>query len=277
MGRTLNAENLTISIPCKGCDKDCEYCISKITGLFKSSNPDLMLRKMRKVANTAMLAGVTSILFTGKGEPMLNSRFLYEVLPFFSNFPCEIQTNGQILARNSKARTRHFYSMTTLGMDIIAVSMDSPEQFETYQNLFKDIVASGLIARITVNMTNKLKDWASGSKIISYCVDNKIRQLTFRQINTPDNVRDSKYTEWIKQHAWSKKHFDEFVSDVISRGYLLRDLNTGVQIYDVEGISLGVSKYCIQDYDSGYNLRSLIFQEDGYVYTSWSSAASILF
>jgi hypothetical protein len=58
---------------------------------------------------------------------------------------------------------------------------------------------------------------------------------------------------------------------------LIRDLATGVKVYDVGGISLAISDYCIQEQDSGSNLRSLVFQEDGHLYTSWGSRASILF
>jgi hypothetical protein len=208
---------------------------------------------------------------------MLNSEFLYKILPFFSDLPCEIQTNGELLAENPKARVEHLTNMVDCGMDIIAISMDSPQQFELYDPLFYDIVASGLVARITVNMTDKLAEWLEPNRIIGYCIRNGIRQLTFRHINVPANVPESKYTKWIEKHAWPKESFDNFVRSVISGGQLLRDLNTGVQIYDVCGVSLGISKYCIQDYDSGYNLRSLIFQEDGHVYTSWGSDASILF
>jgi len=279
MSRTLNAENLTISIPYKGCDKKCEYCISKITGLMGKSNEELMLRNISKVYSVAQTAGVTSVLFTGKGEPMLNSEFLYRILPFFAaGFPCEIQTNGLLLSENPKARKYHLEQMVKLGMDIIAVSMDSPEQFELYKHLFEDINSSGLIARITVNMTDKLSDdWAIPARIISYCEAFGIKQLTFRQVNIPTNAKKSKYTRWIREHAWNNEEFASFINRILSHGYLLRDLNTGVQIFDVAGISLGVSKYCVQDQDNGCNLRSLIFQEDGHVYTSWASNASILF
>lgn len=278
MSRTLNAENLTISLPYRGCDKNCEYCISKITGLRDDANPKLMFRNSAKVLNLANIAGVTSILFTGKGEPLLNSEFLYQILPNFAmTFPCEIQTNGKLLAENFKMRKYHLEQMAKLDMDIIAVSMDSPIQFQTYGSLFNDIYDSGLVARITVNMTDKLGDWADPRKIISYCKEFKIKQLTFRQINVPTNAVKSKYIDWIKEHAWSDEKFSSFINRILKFAYLLRNLDTGVQIYDVDGISLGVSKYCVQDQDNGRNLRSLIFQEDGHVYTSWASDASILF
>ena len=32
----MRANNLTISVPYKGCDKDCPYCVSKMTGYMES-------------------------------------------------------------------------------------------------------------------------------------------------------------------------------------------------------------------------------------------------
>ena len=32
----MRAQNLTISVPYKGCDKDCPYCVSKMTGYIES-------------------------------------------------------------------------------------------------------------------------------------------------------------------------------------------------------------------------------------------------
>jgi len=49
MSALINAENMTVSIPStKPCEKDCPYCVSKMTPQVKS-NYDLMYRNLPTV------------------------------------------------------------------------------------------------------------------------------------------------------------------------------------------------------------------------------------
>ena len=97
MGRDLKAENLTISVPNAGCDKNCPYCVSRMTGYVDNDYPK-MLRNVSKVIHVARAAEVTSVLFTGKGEPILAYRELIELAGLFNFWPLELQTNGIGLA-----------------------------------------------------------------------------------------------------------------------------------------------------------------------------------
>jgi len=67
----MKATNLAISIPYKGCDKNCPYCVSKMTG-YNTADEDAIIRNRPKVKNMAALASIGSVLLTGKGEPLLN-------------------------------------------------------------------------------------------------------------------------------------------------------------------------------------------------------------
>ena len=96
MSSSLRSENLTISLPYEGCEKDCKYCISKMTG-YEKTDTLLMARNIEKVKTVARNAGVNSILFTGKGEPLYNGdsiKFLTTMALDFAEWPLELQTNG---------------------------------------------------------------------------------------------------------------------------------------------------------------------------------------
>ena len=58
---------------------------------------------------------------------------------------------------------------------------------------------------------------------------------------------------------------------------VIRKLPYGATIYDIGGIAVTWFDYCIQDAHGVDDIRSLIFQEDGHLYTAWDSPASILF
>jgi hypothetical protein len=57
----------------------------------------------------------------------------------------------------------------------------------------------------------------------------------------------------------------------------VRRLPFGATIYDVEGISFTHFDYCVQDSNSDDEIRSLIYMEDGHMYTSWTYQSSKIF
>lgn len=278
MGQDLKAENLTISIPNKGCDKNCPYCVSRMTGYFESSENDKysydIEKNIKKVKTVAIAAEVTSVLLTGKGEPMLAYDWVKKFLREFSDWPLELQTNGIFLSNNLE-----YVDDLSWYLNVLAVSVDSKGQFEKYLPLFNKCKNNGILTRITLNLTDLLKD-LSFDFVLKYCIENKINQLTLRNIVCPENPKDEKTAQWIINNT-KEKVYDKFLSDAIlysqEFGKKIRTLNHGVVITDIHGVAFSYSDYCIQERSNGNNIRSLIFQEDGHLYTSWNSRASILF
>ena len=88
----MKANNLTISTPYRGCDKDCSYCVSKMTGYLHGNG--LYWKNMNKVVKIADTAGVTSILVTSKGETLMAMSEVQIIATKFSDWPLELQTNG---------------------------------------------------------------------------------------------------------------------------------------------------------------------------------------
>ena len=277
MGKDLQAENLTISVPNKGCNRDCPYCISKITGPVEADF-HRMCRNTGKVRTVAASAGVTSVLFTGKGEPLLAMKELLQLSAYFRDYPLELQTNGILLT------AENILALSDAGFNTIAISVDSPSQILELEDTAIAINALDIMVRLTVNMTHKFQDIEEGLRahLIGVCKRFQISQLLLRRLTAPDSYDlashlPNRTTDWIIRNAWGSHKFYLAEKALIKGGRKIRQLSHGVTVYDVEGISVVVSDYCIQEEDQGSDLRSLIFMEDGHLYTKWNSKASRLF
>jgi hypothetical protein len=244
-----------------------------------------MRDKKYKVLKLAEMANVTSVLLTAKGEPMLNFSSVKEIAQWFASYPLEIQTNGLWL--NSVRDDRVI--MDQLGMsniDVIAFSIDHVSMFDMFKELFTTLRSHyGFILRATVNVSDLLNG-ANFRDILSQCKDHGIHQLMIRKLSVPDNVPETDPTaKWIYDHAPANL-FNDMMRDmeaaVKTRGFPVRDLpfrEDGhiITIYDLDGISVAASRYCIQESSVSTDIRSLIWLPDGHIYTSWGSRASILF
>lgn len=271
MGKDLKAENLTISLPNHGCNKGCPYCVSRMTGYVESDYP-LMLSNVDKVKTIAKAAEVTSVLFTGKGEPLLCPE-LSAIASKFKEFPLEIQTNGIIL----EDRIDH---LANLEFNVIAISIDDVSNLYSYAKITKRIKELGMVSRFTVNLVGEICK-NSPKDLIYILADMGVNQVTFRRIVAPENPKNDKTAKWIIENAPIEAYKDFIIKlyDFMEKGNttLIRTLNSGMKVYDCEGLAVLVSEYCIQEKNNGDDVRSLIFLEDGHLYTSWNSRASILF
>ena len=231
-----------------------------------------MARNTPKVIRLAKASQVTSVLLTGKGEPTLNMGDVLEFTDQFKSWPVELQTNG-IDLNLGKLRDLSF-----AGMDIIAVSVDNVADTHLPE-LFSNIRSGGMISRATFNITNKM-DLGTFQDLIQLCKKWDVNQMTIRNVVIPNYTENTKQAEWIRKNApisLYERYRAEMITACEASGFLLRKLAHGSLVYDYKGIAVSYSDYCIQDSNTGDDIRSLIFMEDGHLYTSWNSKASILF
>jgi hypothetical protein len=287
----MKAQNLTISVPDNGCDKNCPYCVSKMTGRTEP-NVGLMRRNIEKVRS---IADVSSVLFTGKGEPLLNWDELKFLMIEFKHLPIELQTNGLKLLELANARLRppktmldtRLRGLIDCGLNVMAISIDRMEDFNTLRPVFDTVLEHGLILRIAVNISDMLITRPDAGMYVSADVSERIvnaslevgaHQLLLRRIAIPTGALESKYTKWIDKHVPANM-FDNISNALLRSLHVARPIRVypHVKVYDYRGLSISLSDYCIQDSHGEGDLRSLIFQEDGHVYTSWNSRASVLF
>ena len=281
----MKAQNLTICVPYQGCDKSCPYCISKMTGITNPSNWELMERNIPKVRQLAESCQVNNVLVTGKGEPTLALPYLYQILSTFREFPLELQTNGKGLLSALKSGKSVVIQLQKCGLDTLAISIDNYANIAVYKPLFEEIRRLGMTSRITVNLCNTTLNHTF-EKYVQSCNNNYVDQLSFRSVTVPNYVVFEVGTEAERVADWIKKNVDPVAEKLFlgrmndslkEKGQVLRNLPYGATLYDYKGLSVTYFDYCIQDKSGEEDVRSLIFQDDGHVYTSWVSKASRLF
>jgi len=251
-----------------------------MTGYIKS-DAGLMKRNLKKVHHTADIAGVSSVLITGKGEPLLGYENLLWLISEFCDFSCELQTNGIYLNNNRDS----VKELAETGLNVIAFSIDDLNTFKDYHGLFQAVRENGLLTRVTLNITNNIPENTDFNDLISIAENHFVDQLSLRNIVIPNNIdlekpEVSKTADWIKLNVNPElypKLVDDLKTAVKKSGFLIRELPYGAKLYDYSGISVTFFDYCVQDAHTEDDIRSLIFQEDGHLYTNWNSIASRLF
>lgn len=286
----MKAQNLAVCVPNEGCNKNCPYCVSRMTGSVKTDWPRMM-SNYHKVVDIAERAGISSVLFTGKGEPFYPSTYgkLLELIRTFDRFPCEVQTNGFTLSGwANKCEEDEFLRMSRAGLDIIAFSIDKLEHFTHLKQTFRMVNNYGMLVRVTLNVTDMLPSDLRWTHLVDLCKEHGVRQISLRNITIPTGVdHDSKEAIWIRKHG-AAHLFNDLIrrvtsyprwekSEACEMPRRIRHLPYGAAVYDCEGIAIAAFDYCVQDEHGDDDMRSLIFQEDGHLYTAWNSPASVLF
>lgn len=272
----MKANNLSISIQNYGCQKNCPYCVSKMTG---SIDHDLKLFKKNlvKARTFSLLSNVSSISITSKGEPLLYVPGIDDVLEWFVDFPVELQTNGLFFLKNMSL----INYLSDKGIDVFAFSLDKICDFEKLQPVFKRVKLLNKIIRVTLNVTNMLPDsdeepfWS----YVAFCRQSGVDQLSLRRITEANHTDLNDIHYWIRENVTKFSLYDELIEQFKESPYSrkIRTLSYGAELYDIDGLSFTYFDYCIQDESNSENIRSLIYMEDGHMYTSWNSKASRIF
>lgn len=273
----LKSSTLTIAVPYGGCDKNCPYCVSKMTGYIKTDS-NKMFHNVNKVKQLARSADVTAVLFTGKGEPLVNLPSLLGLASHFQEWPIEVQTNGLKL----KADRSLIPELERNRIDTIAISVDSMQYIYSLTNCIGRINEANMNARITVNVNDVMeKEDVTFKVLVGTCKDIGVKQLTLRRLTIPDVNVSEKAAAWIKEHGAPELYnrlLSEFVEmKMTGKAHFIRSTNFGAEIWDCDGVAFTFSDYCIQENHGLEDVRSIIFQEDGHVYTTWDRKASLLF
>ena len=275
----MRAQNLAISIPkTTECDKKCPYCISLMTG-YLEPNFDLFYKNLKKAKTLAKHANITSVLITGKGEPMQDVANVCYVLEKFEEFPTELQTNGKFLYKYPE----YLDMLAERGLNVLAISIDNYDEIFKYKHLVEHAQAVGMLVRYTVNMTDRFSE-CTFNEIFRDCKKSGIDQFSLRDVTIPTDAlnteESNKAQKWIREHVNQSENtriHSEMIEAIRESGRYLMKLPYDATLYDLEGISVTWFDYCVQDSNEGDDIRSLIYQEDGHLQTCWNSKASRIF
>lgn len=237
-------------------------------------NEKLFLSNLRRVRKLAERTGITHVLVTSKGEPMDNLEMIEKVYDEFAgDFPMEIQIHI--------TRFNNFLFSTISDHDIVSLSVDHPEQLDDYWVHNDDYWG---LTRMAV-ILNKEFDGLKLGWFLEQCRKAKFDQLTIRQPTIPKRVVDTprsiKTQEWIRDNSWPLLYEENIVKELhrmIDEGKAvkIRDLLFGASVYDIDGIGFTHMEYCVES-QNGEVMRSLIYQADGHLYTTWDHKGSIIF
>ena len=254
-----------------------------------SANPSKMLANRCKVTHMAETANVSNVLITSKGEPLLKADLLLYWIQSFAHLPVEVQTNGLWLAMNDN----YVIDLHRAGLDTVAISVDRPKQLDfdsVIAFLARAIHNVGMTCRFCVNVTDLLSEVPGATMTFVQIMDKIVKigavtQVLFRRIMVPNKRSTSKgailAAKWIEDNT-DPRYYDTLCTDMkeclVNRGgiekNLIRTLPHGAQVFDVDGIAVSFSDYCIQECNNTEDVRSLIFMEDGHMYTSWDKVPS---
>jgi hypothetical protein len=251
--------------------------------LFENAN------KVKKFADACQ---VTSVLITSKGEPFLNLEALVNMCNEFSQYPIEIQTNGLALNKKviSSTSADEINRYLNFPFDVIAFSIDKLKQLEEFQPSFTKLKAMNKIVRVTYNINDLDEDLMElcpsvdhgpFPHLLDLVKKYPVHQFSVRRLTIPekyvDTVQAREAANWIELNTKKSTNMYWQLATGIKNLPAVRKLPFGATVYDYEGLGIASFDYCLQESHKEDDLRSLIYNEDGHVYTSWDSKASVLF
>jgi molybdenum cofactor biosynthesis enzyme MoaA len=271
------------------CQAKCPFCISKVTPLAGTGmkEPAINWRNFDKACRLAELAGATTAMLTGKGEPTLFpkmvSAYLKKLQEF--NFPIiEMQSNGIAAGRGKlDDKLPEWYQM---GLDIYAISVvhflkERNAEIYTPDSGYIDLPATirkltdvGFRVRLaTVLVRDYLDSPELVDQMIQFAKENGVMQLTLRPVNKPakplnGSPQDMAVYQWTDQHHISKDQATAIAQHLEKVGKPLQYLPHGGTVYDINGsnVCLTNSLTLLPDKEE---MRQLIFFPEGRVSYDW--------
>lgn len=250
--------------------------------------------------------GCSTLMLTGSNEPQQNRRWLeglylaMKALPNpFNNI--EIQTTGAFLDRDF-LRMLKAIGVTTVAVSAFNVMSDeinrgveeNADKNLSLQELCDNIYDLGMNVRICVNVTDEVltarqKKRLTGAEetektelislftkdILARCSELHASQVTFRKMWANKGTPEA---EWIHSHEeYAPYILSEIKTAVKENGTLINVLPYGAARYDYMGFSIVIDTDSMAKDTSNVATKYYIIREDGKMYSSWDSTASLVF
>ncbi len=276
------------------CNARCPFCVSKMTPRngVTLKEPEVNWRNFKKACEFAKINGITTAMFTGKGEPTLFpeqiSKYLQEVHQF--NFPfIELQSNGIPIAENLEKYAPFLKDWYDKGMTTIAISVvhfDAEMNRQIYLPYKKNYIDLAVLVKtlhefkFSVRLTPVLLDGFLDSaekiqQLLAFAKEHKIEQVKVTPVTKPENSGDAGTFEWISKNHLKENQFQDIKNYIQSNGTLLMKLFHGAAVYDVEGQNICLSN-CLTIEPNSEEVRQLIFFPDGHLRYDWQYSGAIL-
>jgi molybdenum cofactor biosynthesis enzyme MoaA len=290
----VQIQTFSILAGSEACNARCPFCISKMTPPLNVplKEPDVNWRNFRIACNLALRCGVTTVMFTGKGEPTLFpdqiTKYLNALQEF--RFPIiELQSNGILFVEQRDRYSDYLQAWYELGITTIAISVVHylPEKnhliYLPHRDRYLDLPAliqmlhdHKFSVRLATIMANGfIDDRQDLQELVTFAKEHQVEQLTVRPINRPANSRNQEVYDWTAQHYLQAEQLSDIRDFLEGNGQLLMTLAHGAQVYDLEGQNV-----CLTDSltlrATSDSLRQLIFFPDGHLRYDWQYSGAIL-
>jgi molybdenum cofactor biosynthesis enzyme MoaA len=289
----MKIQTFTIVVGTSACNASCPYCISRMTpkqGVDFKLEPTNWLN-FDKACRLAQMNNVTTVLLTGKGEPLLYPDKVTEFLKRMKKFDfplIEIQTNGLVFGREWKKYESYLKEWRKLGLNTIAISVvhyEKKRNKEIYtptsdymdlSEVISKLHKLGFSVRLSCIMLKNYIDTIDGVKaFIEKSKEWEVEQLTIRGVAVPGEAEDREVYSWTKKHLISKGQLLDISEFLEKKGHRLMTLDHGGIVYDYKGQNVCMTD-CLTIKPNSEDLRQLIFFPDGHLRYDWQYKGAIL-
>ena len=288
----MEIQSLSISVPA-GCPNKCKFCVAKMHNEVYQNQ----IENNEKLQNTyeedyltrmafARDNGCNRVLFTGRGEPLMNRNFMQRWATFnrllkapFRNI--ELQTSGILLNEDVLSWLRNSIRCNTLCLSIADVFSDKKNSEymgipDTQQYALGDLCSKikrhDFNLRLCLNMTDAY-DGINPETLYARIIALGATQVTFRLLY--ESHRGSEQDKWVKAHQANGDTVTSILEYVKEKGKELEELPFAKR-YSVYGIGSVVDTGCMSR-NENKEIQYLILREDCRLYSKWDDKGSLVF
>jgi len=309
-----NIQSLSICCPAKGgCINHCKTCTARqhdnpYPNKFEDTHTACMeyWTDVIKRMKYAQSKGCTTVMLTGSNEPQQNRRWLESLYLAMQTLPepftnIEIQTTGALLDEDYLRFLKDF-GVTTVAVSTFNIFDDvtnreieeCADKTLNLETLCNTITKLGMNLRLCINVTDyvtpfgnriydrrDIKNYEGSAAfedvcaILNGCAQLGANQVTFRKMWSAPGTPEA---EWIKAHGRIADFILASVKTAVeTNGTLINVLPYGAARYDYKGFSIVIDTDSMAKDENNMATKYYIIRENGKMYSSWDSAASIVF
>jgi len=287
----MKVQSLSVVVP-GGCPNKCKFCVARMTvNPYKNQLEesmrfrDLYMRDFTERLAFARDNGCNTVVLTGDGEPLFNTKFLETFAHCNEKLAqpfrwIELQTSGVSLDEEKLRWLRNTIRVSTISLSLSSFdSMENADINQTPENLTVDIYnicqeikKYDFNLRLSVNLTRVL-GVHSPKAFFQECKQLGADQITMRKLYASGVGEQA---QWVKENILDVQSVDALRGYIRDYGQELDILPYGASRYALHDMSVVLDTNCMPQVASE-DLRYLILRSDCKLYTRWDTPGSILF
>jgi hypothetical protein len=285
-------QSLNLCVP-GGCPNDCKFCVARMhandySNLVENdgTNRDIHERDYKDRLQFARDNGCNTVVLTGTGEPLSNTRFLDRFNKWNREIPSpfkwiDLQTSGVYLNEGLLMHLRDNTSISTISLSVSDMFSDernaeicgTPERLKfSLKERCSQIRNRGFNLRLALNMSS-VYNGVDPAILFGRAAELGANQVTFKRLDSSGNP-DGSQAQWINSHPY--EDFTEIRDYIGMNGRSLEIMPYGATRYSVHGMSTVTDHDCMSR-QAKEVIKYLVLRPDCRLYTKWDDRGSLLF